>query len=91
ALDDLEGLVVQRLFEMEKMNIRGTGYAMCTSITKAMQEHSSAICLAMEKYNKAALMLDPPRPILTYQEVINMSFLSDFALLCYLQDDIRKH
>ncbi|KZO93751.1 hypothetical protein CALVIDRAFT_485477, partial [Calocera viscosa TUFC12733] len=90
ALDHLEGLVVQRLFEMEKLNLRGTGYAMRTSIAKAIQERSAAIRSALDKYNHMAILLVPPRPTLDFQEVIDMTFLSDFALLRYSRNDIRK-
>ncbi|TFK46288.1 hypothetical protein OE88DRAFT_1596381, partial [Heliocybe sulcata] len=37
ALDELERLVVQHLFELSKLNMSGTGYKLWQQITKALQ------------------------------------------------------
>ncbi|KZO98204.1 hypothetical protein CALVIDRAFT_479161 [Calocera viscosa TUFC12733] len=90
ALDRLELLVVQRLFEMEKMNARGTGYAMRTSIARALSTRSKAIQTALETYNRLALTMSPPRPVLTMESVLDYAFLADFSILRYSRQDIRS-
>ncbi|EJT99359.1 hypothetical protein DACRYDRAFT_118093 [Dacryopinax primogenitus] len=65
ALDHLESLVVQRLFEMEKVNARGTNYKMRTSIAKALQSRSTAIRTALGNYNP----------------VLDHAFLGEFTIL----------
>ncbi|EJU03204.1 hypothetical protein DACRYDRAFT_50457, partial [Dacryopinax primogenitus] len=87
-LDKLEGLVVQHLFEIEKCNLCGTGYKMCTSISKVLKQRSTTIQGALMRYNKLAW--DLSWPMLSFQEVLDYSFLSDFALLQYSQNDILK-
>ncbi|KZT50691.1 hypothetical protein CALCODRAFT_420551, partial [Calocera cornea HHB12733] len=91
ALDHLEALVVQRLFEMEKMSLRGTvGYALRTHLAKALRERSEAIRNALQRYNNLARDLKPPRATLSFQEVVDYSFLSEFTLLRHSREDIRS-
>ncbi|KAG2144174.1 uncharacterized protein EDB93DRAFT_1241327 [Suillus bovinus] len=47
ALDELECLVVMRLFELSKLSLSGTG------LDKALQQHSDTICNAINHYNIA--------------------------------------
>ncbi|KZO99457.1 hypothetical protein CALVIDRAFT_477266, partial [Calocera viscosa TUFC12733] len=89
ALDHLEALVVQRLFEMEKLSLRGTGYALRTHLAKALRERSEAIRTALQRYNNLARQVKPPRPTLSFQEVVDYSFLSEFTLLRNSREDIR--
>ncbi|KAG2337987.1 hypothetical protein BDR05DRAFT_894386, partial [Suillus weaverae] len=42
ALNDLECLVVMRLFELSKLSLLGTGYKLRQQISKALQWHSEA-------------------------------------------------
>ncbi|KAF9236938.1 hypothetical protein BU15DRAFT_22291, partial [Melanogaster broomeanus] len=80
AVKELEGLIVQQLFELSKANLAGTSYKMCKHISKAITRCSSAICMALEHYNKL------PHPKLDYMEVISYMTLGEFALLkhsCY--------
>ncbi|KAJ7048099.1 hypothetical protein C8F01DRAFT_1268696 [Mycena amicta] len=81
ALDALELLVIQRLLELTKMNRSGTGYKMRKHIAKALQVRSKAIRAALERYNTAATAMLPSKPTLSWEQVVNYTFLSDFDLL----------
>ncbi|KZT58564.1 hypothetical protein CALCODRAFT_422391, partial [Calocera cornea HHB12733] len=89
ALDHLEGLVVQRLFEIEKRNLRGTGYKMRVAIAKALKQRSHAIQGALARYNELARRVN--RPTLTFKEVLDYSFLADFALLRFARHNLLQH
>ncbi|KAJ3780169.1 hypothetical protein GGU10DRAFT_397858 [Lentinula aff. detonsa] len=88
ALDKLEGLVVARLFELTKLNMSRTGYKLRTHIANALKARSQAIRTAVTTYNDAAAELG--RPQLTWDQVIEYSFLSDFDLLCDARRDVRS-
>ncbi|KAF7979474.1 hypothetical protein HWV62_42299 [Athelia sp. TMB] len=90
ALDTLEGLVVARLFELGGMNRAGMGYKRRRHMGEALSTRSAAVRTAVERYNAAALALNPPRPTLNAQEVIEYAFLSDFDLLRDTHQDIRE-
>ncbi|KAI6125002.1 hypothetical protein EDD16DRAFT_1763245, partial [Pisolithus croceorrhizus] len=81
ALDTLESLVVARLFELTKMNRAGTGYKLRKHIAKALQTRSAAIKVALDRYNKCALAMRPPRQTLHWEQVVEYAFLADFDLL----------
>ncbi|KAK7013207.1 hypothetical protein R3P38DRAFT_2546483 [Favolaschia claudopus] len=81
AVNKLEELVVKRLFELTKMNMSGTGYKLRKHIAKALQTRSKTIRRALERYNKAAKALVPPRRQLEWDEVIDYAFLSYFDIL----------
>ncbi|KAG6369144.1 hypothetical protein JVT61DRAFT_1403 [Boletus reticuloceps] len=81
ALDNLQCLVVQRLFELQKLNILQTAYKMCMHIAKALQVRCRAIQAAVRKYNDAASTLQPPRQALNWSKVSHYSFLEEFTLL----------
>ncbi|KAF7975664.1 hypothetical protein HWV62_8751 [Athelia sp. TMB] len=81
AVDSLEALVVQRLFELTKMNHSGTAYKQRTLIAKALRTRSRAIGTALANYNRLAKTLDPPREDLDFQEVLLYSSLAEFDLL----------
>ncbi|KAG6809956.1 hypothetical protein H0H92_013921 [Tricholoma furcatifolium] len=78
CLDELERLVVSRIFELTKMNMSQTGKK---HISKALKARSQAIRTALNHYNAAASRLSPPRPPLTWDEVVDYVFLADFDLL----------
>ncbi|KIK23173.1 hypothetical protein PISMIDRAFT_31413, partial [Pisolithus microcarpus 441] len=80
-VEELEGLVVQQMFELSKANLAKTGYKMRKHISKAISRHSTAIHAALEQYNKLAPCQHPPRPKLDYAEVIGYSLLGEFSLL----------
>ncbi|KAJ6535833.1 hypothetical protein DFH09DRAFT_1043118 [Mycena vulgaris] len=81
AMNRLKQLVVKRLFELTKMNMSGTGYKLRKHIAKALQTRSKTIRAALQRYNEAAMSFSPPRHQLTWQEVIDFTFLSDFDIL----------
>ncbi|KAG6809770.1 hypothetical protein H0H92_014809 [Tricholoma furcatifolium] len=81
CLDELERLVVSRIFELTKMNMSQTGYKQRKHIGKALKARSQAIRTALNRYNEAASRLSPPRPPLTWDEVVDYAFLADFDLL----------
>ncbi|KAG1765356.1 hypothetical protein EDD22DRAFT_978792 [Suillus occidentalis] len=85
---ELEGLVIQRLFELLKANLSGTGYKMQKHISKAIAQRSGAIRTALEKYNMLAPLQVPPRPTLNYTEVVGYTSLSEFALLKYSRHNL---
>ncbi|KAG6835432.1 hypothetical protein H0H93_001533 [Arthromyces matolae] len=89
ALDKLQKLVIQRLFELHKLNVNQTAYKMRTHIAKSLQARCTAIRNAVTAYNKAAASLDPPRPTLDWSRVSHYSFLEEFNLLQDTRHDIR--
>ncbi|EJT97323.1 hypothetical protein DACRYDRAFT_59226, partial [Dacryopinax primogenitus] len=64
ALDSLESLVVQWLFELKKLDLQGTGYKMCCMLGEALQRRSNAIWIALNKYNELAACVHQPIPML---------------------------
>ncbi|KAI5999610.1 hypothetical protein EDD15DRAFT_2193652 [Pisolithus albus] len=79
ALDNVERLVVSRIFELSKMNQSGTGYKLRKHIGKALQTRSAAIRTALTQFNTAAKNLG--RRTLEFDEVVEYAFLADFDLL----------
>ncbi|KAG1771089.1 hypothetical protein EV702DRAFT_1181517 [Suillus placidus] len=90
ALNELERLVVMRLFELSKLSLSGTGYKLRQQIGKALQRRSDAIRNAINKYNLQAAALDPPWPRLLWKDIADYSFLGEFDLLRYSRTDIRE-
>ncbi|KAJ6470196.1 hypothetical protein C8R47DRAFT_988867 [Mycena vitilis] len=90
ALDNLQLLVIARLFELTKCNMSGTGYKMRKHFAKALQARSRTIKTAIEQYNTAAGALEEPREPLSWEEVVEYTFLSDFDLLRLSRHDIRS-
>ncbi|KAI0701463.1 hypothetical protein BC835DRAFT_1404505 [Cytidiella melzeri] len=89
ALNNLQKLVTQRLFELQRLNVAQTGYKMRTHITKSLQTRCKAIQQAITAYNAAAAALDPPRPPLNWSEIGDHHFLEQFALLQDTCQDVR--
>ncbi|KAJ7032930.1 hypothetical protein C8F04DRAFT_1211033 [Mycena alexandri] len=81
ALDALELLIVERIFELTKINRSQTGYKMRRHIAKALQTRSEAVKNAISRYNIAAASLEPPAPQLSWDEVVEYAFLADFDFL----------
>ncbi|EPS93141.1 hypothetical protein FOMPIDRAFT_131399 [Fomitopsis schrenkii] len=90
SLDELERLVVQRLFELTKAGMSGTGYKMREKITQALKARAEAIKKALNRHNEHALKLQPPRPTLSWKEIVEMAAVADFDLLRETREDIRK-
>lgn len=105
AVEELKGLVVQRLSELSKANLAGTGesthlsrcfnkqllgYKMRKHISKAITRRSATIRVALERYNKLAPRQRPPRPKLDYTDIIGYSMLGEFKLLKYSRHAILE-
>ncbi|KAG1882318.1 hypothetical protein F4604DRAFT_1879457 [Suillus subluteus] len=90
ALNDLECLVVMRLFELSKLSLSGTGYKLHQQITKALQRHSEAIQNAINRYNIQAVALNPPHLKISWKDIADYSFLGKFDLLRNSCTNIRS-
>ncbi|KAJ6456535.1 hypothetical protein C8R45DRAFT_943719 [Mycena sanguinolenta] len=90
ALDEIERIIVERLFEMTKINQSSTGYKMRKHIAKALQARSKAIRNAIDRYNAVAEDMIPLRHTLSWEEVVNYGFLAEFDILRDTQDSIRS-
>ncbi|KAJ3892332.1 hypothetical protein GG344DRAFT_45574 [Lentinula edodes] len=82
ALDKLEALLVSRCFEMARLNLR-------KHIANALKTRSKSIQSAIASYNEAATALFPPRQTITWEEVLEFSFLGEFDILRNARDDVR--
>lgn len=105
AIDQLERLVVQRLFEMTKLGMSGVGmrslfnnplcsctagYKMREKISKSLKTRAEAIHTALRNYNNAAAQLNPPREQLSWESVINAGSIADLDILRDTRQDIRS-
>ncbi|THU89328.1 hypothetical protein K435DRAFT_821451 [Dendrothele bispora CBS 962.96] len=81
ALEHLHKLVIQRLYELHRVNLSQTGYKMRTHIANALQKRSKAIRRAVNRYNKAAMSLNPQQLTLDWTKVSHFSFLDQFNIL----------
>ncbi|KAJ7236144.1 hypothetical protein C8J57DRAFT_1530245 [Mycena rebaudengoi] len=90
ALDELEKLIVARIFELTNMNQSQTGYKMRKHIAKALQVRSKEIRSSLTKYNLATISLDPPMRQLSWEEVVEYTFLADFDILRDTRDSIQS-
>ncbi|KAL0058498.1 hypothetical protein AAF712_014815 [Marasmius tenuissimus] len=81
ALDKLERLVMQRLLELTKLNMSGVGYKQREKISQALRARAKAIQTALDAYNEAARLMDPPRPTLQWKDILDMATVADFDLL----------
>ncbi|KAJ7906808.1 hypothetical protein B0H13DRAFT_2504858 [Mycena leptocephala] len=90
ALDNLEGLIIARVFELGKCHMPETGYKLRKHIAKALQARSKAVKTAITSYNAAAEAMTPQMPTLDWEQVVEYAFLSDFDLLREGREDIRE-
>ncbi|KAJ7291858.1 hypothetical protein C8J57DRAFT_1212280 [Mycena rebaudengoi] len=90
ALDELEKLIVARIFELTKMNQSETGYQMRKHIVKALQVRSKSVKSALETYNTAASLIDPPMRQLSWDNVVEYAFLADFDILRDTNTDVQS-
>lgn len=65
------------------------GYKLRQQISKALQRRSQAIRNALGRFNLQAAALVPPRPQLTWKDIVEYSFLGEFDLLRQSRSDIR--
>jgi hypothetical protein len=68
-----------------------SGYKLRKHIGRVLQACSAAIRTALDRYNTAACALSPPRPSLSWDEVVEYAFLSDFDLLRDARQDVSQH
>ncbi|KAI0707556.1 hypothetical protein C8T65DRAFT_576556 [Cerioporus squamosus] len=90
ALGRLQRLVIQRLFELHKMNLAQTGYKARTYIAKNLQRRCKAIRAAVKAYNAAAAALDPPREAIDWSKASHYNFIEEFHLLADTRNDLRE-
>jgi hypothetical protein len=65
------------------------GYKLRKHIGNALKAHSQAVRTALQNYNGAAQTLVPPRPPLSWDDVVEYAFLADFDLLSDTRSDVR--
>ena len=65
------------------------GYKLREKISKALRTRSGAIKTALQQYNDAAAMLNPPRDPLTWSTILKAATVADFDLLRDTRTDIR--
>ncbi|EKM53052.1 uncharacterized protein PHACADRAFT_99165 [Phanerochaete carnosa HHB-10118-sp] len=90
ALDKLHCLVVQQLFELQKLNVSHTGYKMRTHIAKSLQVRSKTIKKTVANYNAVAVTMNPSKPMLDWSEVMHYAFLEEFSLLQNTRNNVRQ-
>ncbi|KAJ7681542.1 hypothetical protein B0H14DRAFT_3101747 [Mycena olivaceomarginata] len=81
ALDAVELLVVERIFELTKINQSQTGYKLRRHIAKALQARSKRFEMLLIDTMRPAIALDPPMASLTWEQVVEYTFLADFDIL----------
>lgn len=59
-------------------------------ITKALKTRATAIKRALEEYNRRAAELNPPRPSLSWSDVVDMVSVAEFDLLRDARQDVRS-
>ncbi|KAK6975041.1 hypothetical protein R3P38DRAFT_3335209 [Favolaschia claudopus] len=87
AVDKLERLVLQRIFEFAKVGQPGLAYKIRSHIANALRVRSRAIRTALDKYNIAASTLIPPGRQLEWKDVIDYAFLAEFDII----RDVSRH
>ncbi|KAJ7824184.1 hypothetical protein B0H14DRAFT_3088802 [Mycena olivaceomarginata] len=89
ALDTVELL---RIFELTKINQSqtGKGYKLRRHIAKALQARLKAVRNTIDRYNAAAIALDPPLASLTWEQVVEYTFLADFDILRDTRADVQS-
>ncbi|EEB91292.1 hypothetical protein MPER_10373, partial [Moniliophthora perniciosa FA553] len=79
ALEQLERLVVQRLFELTKLNMSGVGYKQRQKITNALKSRATAIRHALQEFNIVASQLGKDQ--LEFDEILDLVSIAGFDLL----------
>ncbi|KAJ7192578.1 hypothetical protein GGX14DRAFT_379958 [Mycena pura] len=90
ASREVERLMVQRLMELTKLGMSGLAYNMREKISQALKTRSEAIRRAINVYNEAAVLLVPSREKLTFAQVMQMTSLAEFDILCDTREDVRR-
>jgi hypothetical protein len=66
-----------------------SGYKLREKINKSLKARADAIQSALKRYNEPAALLNPPRPPLSWETVVNAVNVADFDLLRDTRQDIR--
>ncbi|KAI0274602.1 hypothetical protein BC834DRAFT_839725 [Gloeopeniophorella convolvens] len=94
TVEELQGLVVSRLMELDRANLAGsetqTGYKLRKHIAQALSRRCTALRNAIDRYNTLAPQQRPPRPLLHYSEVLEYCSLSEFEILKHTDDDMLR-
>lgn len=73
------------------MDLHGTiGYKLHQQISKGLQRRSETIRKAIARYNVQAAALNPPQPPISWKDITQYTFLSEFDLLRHTRDDVRE-
>lgn len=59
-------------------------------IGQSLKNRSKSIQTAITSYNEAAAALSPPRRKITWDEVVDFSYLSEFDILRETREDVRE-
>ncbi|QRW09387.1 hypothetical protein RhiLY_08386 [Ceratobasidium sp. AG-Ba] len=81
CLDELEQLLVRRVIERSKANMPGTGYQMRMNVNKSITSRSKPIKRLIKRFNAIAAAMSPPVPQISWDEVSDVSVLSDLHIL----------
>ncbi|KAG8727744.1 hypothetical protein FRC11_012539, partial [Ceratobasidium sp. 423] len=81
VVDELERLVVKRLFELSRAGLARTGYKLRMHINKSIARRSGALKSALDRYNEIASQLVPPSPTITWAAIKNARVLEDFDII----------
>ncbi|KAJ3925928.1 MAG: hypothetical protein NXY57DRAFT_906455, partial [Lentinula lateritia] len=81
SLNKLEALLVSRCFEMARLSVAGTGYKLRKHIANTLKTHLKSIQSAIASCNEAAIALRPLCQTITWEEVLEFSFLGEFDIL----------
>jgi hypothetical protein len=65
-----------------------TGYKLRKHIGNALRTRSQAVRNSLEHYNAATATVNPPRPPLSWNDIVKYAFLSEFDLLRDSRQDI---
>ncbi|KAG8917714.1 hypothetical protein FRC02_002907 [Tulasnella sp. 418] len=88
AVDNLQRLVIQRLFELQKGHLESTGYKLRTQISKHIISWSHAIQAALNEFHAAAKALYKDHVKLQFSEIVQQTFVAEFDLLQDVRHDI---
>ncbi|KZV60515.1 hypothetical protein PENSPDRAFT_593966, partial [Peniophora sp. CONT] len=77
----LEAACVAHLIEMDKLGLARTCYHERQLISKAITRRTRTLRALFDKYQNLAPLQDPPRPLLTFQELIERAQMYDFSAL----------
>ncbi|KAJ2927303.1 hypothetical protein H1R20_g9790, partial [Candolleomyces eurysporus] len=89
ALEEVQKLVVQRLFELHRLNLSSIGYKARVMLAKAMRTRSRAIQAAIGRYNQAVVALGRS-DTLDFARAAQYNFIEEFELLKHSHADLTS-